>query len=67
MSGDAELPDGAMPIGVITAIYSLAANGEPIVTVNRPGFDIIPAVVQLGIVALIHEDVMHDPAGDDSE
>lgn len=61
MSVDGEVPDEAMVIGSITGTYSMMPDGDMIVTVNRPDFSIIPAVVQLGIVELIREDVMHDP------
>ena len=62
-----EIPDGAMPIGEITIRYWLNEDGHPIVTVDRPGFDVIPALSQLGMVAFANDDVMHGDHGGDDE
>ncbi len=46
-------------IGSITGTYFLDANGNMRVSVDRPDFDVIPPLVQLGIVELIRENVLH--------
>ena len=60
-----EIPDGAVEIGRIVAIHYLDSDGKPKVTVHRPDDETIPALVQLGMAALIQKDVMDGP--DDQE
>lgn len=60
-----EIPAGAVEIGRITTVHYLDHNGTPRVTVHRPDFEALPALVQLGMVELTRKDVMDGP--DDQE
>lgn len=48
----------AFPVGRIVISYFLDEDGQPKVNVDRPDFDTIPALVQLGMVAYANYDVM---------
>lgn len=49
----------AFPVGRIVISYFLDEDGQPKVNVDRPDFDVIPALVQLGIVRYADYSIMH--------
>jgi hypothetical protein len=52
-------PDETIPIGEIVAKYFLSADGRPEVAIEHPDFETVPIVVQLGMVELIRDTLLH--------
>lgn len=64
---DPDLPDGSLPIGTISIHYYLGDDGHPYVQVDRPEFDVIPALSQLGMIAFTQDYILHGGPEDDDE
>ena len=59
MSTEPDLPDGSLPIGTIAIHYYLGDDGHPYVQIDRPDFDVIPALSQLGMVAFCENAILN--------
>lgn len=53
--------DGHMLIGSIHLNYYLDETGRPYIEVDNPEFDVIPAVVQVGMVAFAQDQILRGP------
>jgi hypothetical protein len=62
-----ELPEGALPIGEIIIRYYLDDDGAPMIQIDLPDTDSVPAVVQLGMLDLARDSILHGPDDEDEE